>query len=52
MGWKYSLAGLSLFALYKMAVTATTQNPQIIIIILIIAILLIVFIADKKKGQK
>lgn len=40
MGWKFSLAGFGLLALYKTSVHTIDQSPQIVLVILLVLAIL------------
>lgn len=51
MGWKFSLAGLSLLAVFKFAVYAYENSPLVLLLVLLaLAILAAFFFGDPKKG--
>lgn len=53
MGWKFSLSGLLLLAVFKVSVRAAENDPMIILVILLaIAILVAFFFGGIGKDKK
>jgi uncharacterized membrane protein SirB2 len=53
MGWKFSLSGLSLLAVFKFAVFAYENSPLVpLLVLLAIAILVAFFVGGTGKDKK
>jgi hypothetical protein len=53
MGWKFSLSGLLLLAVFKSGTQAADDNPMIVLVILLaIAILVAFFFGGTGKDKK